>query len=41
MTHILHTLQMLNLTWADVQQMDEYQLTELLEYIKLTRPEWY
>ena len=37
MAHIQHTLDMLNLTWADVQQMDEYQLIELLEYIKLTR----
>ena len=39
MTHILHTMYMLNLTWEDVQQMDEYQLTQLLEYIKLTKPE--
>ena len=39
MDHILHTLSQLNLTWSDVSQMSEYELTELLEYIKLTRPE--
>ena len=41
MDHILHTLSQLNLTWSDVSQMSEYELTELLEYIKLTRPEWH
>ena len=39
MNHILNTLNMLNLTWEDVNNMSEYELTELLEYIKLTRPE--
>ncbi len=38
MNHTLYTLMMLNLTLDDVAQMDEYQLTELLEYIKMTRP---
>ena len=38
MNHTLHTLMMLNLTWDDVAQMDEYQLKELLEYIKLVNP---
>ena len=29
----------LDILERQVKQMDEYQLTELLEYIKLTRPE--
>ena len=39
MNHTLHTLKMLNLTMEEVAQMNEYQLTQLLEYIKLIRPQ--